>query len=279
MKLYNLTTKEYKEEKTDKILYFMYNTIIGRIILKFACNKIISNTYARFMNSKLSKYKINSFIKKNNINMDDYVDKDYNSFNDFFIRDIKKGRRKIDNGIFAVCDSKVSAYKINKNSKFTIKNSIYTINELLQEEIGSKYKYAIIFRLSVDDYHHYVYPDNGKVISSKYIKGKLHTVQPISQKKYKVFCENSRNITYLECENLGNVCYIEVGAMMVGKIVNKDVKSFKKAEEKGHFEFGGSTVILLLEKKIKINNIIMNNTKNDIETIVKLGNNIGYYEA
>ena len=63
--------------------------------------------------------------------------------------------------------------------------------------------------------------------------------------------------------------------MIIGKIVNENKKTFKKGEEKGHFEFGGSTVVLLLEKEIDINNIILDNTNNDIETIVKLGNNIG----
>ena len=273
--LYDLNNNKYMKVKANKMLCFLYNTIIGRIILKITCSKFIAHIYSKYMSSKLSKHKINRFIRKNNINMNEYINKDYNSFNDFFIRDIKPNKRKIDNGIISICDSKVIVYKINKYSSFKIKNSIYTIEELLKEKPNVNYKYAIIFRLAVDDYHHYVFPDNGKIIRTKYIKGILHTVQPIAQKKYKVFTENSRQVTYLECENLGNVCYIEVGAMMIGKIVNKNITKFKKGEEKGHFEFGGSTIILLIEKDIKINKIILDNSKNDIETIVKLGNNIG----
>ena len=62
---------------------------------------------------------------------------------------------------------------------------------------------------------------------------------------------------------------------MIGKIVNLDKAQFKKGEEKGHFEFGGSTVIVLMNKDIKLNKRILENSKNDIETIVKLGQNIG----
>ena len=272
--IYDLKKKIYKKEKANILLCFLYNTIIGRIILKLINNKIISNMYAKFMTSKLSKFKIKKFIKKNNINMNEYIKQDYKSFNDFFIRKIKPSKRKIEDGIIAVCDSKILAYEINDNSKFKIKNSIYTIEELIQEK-NTKYKWIIIFRLSVDDYHHYIFPDNGKVNSSKYIKGKLHTVQPIAHKKYKVFIENSRCITYLDCDKMGKVCYIEVGALMVGKIVNENIKTFKKADEKGHFEFGGSTIILLFEKDIKIKNIILENSKKNIETIIKLGENIG----
>ena len=272
--LYDLNNKTYKKEKANILLCFLYNTIIGRIVLKLFYNKLVANIYSKFMTSKISKYKIRRFVKNNNIDMNDYINDNYKSFNDFFIRKIKPYKRKIETGLIATCDSKVSAYKINNNSIFRIKNSFYTVDELLQEK-NKKYKWIVIFRLSVDDYHHYIFPDSGKVISSKYISGKLHTVQPIAQRKYKVFLENSRNITFLECDNLGDVCYIEVGALLVGKIINEDIKKFKKGDEKGHFEFGGSTVILLLKDNVKINNIIINNSKKNIETIVKLGNKIG----
>ena len=61
---------------------------------------------------------------------------------------------------------------------------------------------------------------------------------------------------------------------MVGKIVNENKQTFKKGEEKGHFEFGGSTVIMLINKDIKINDKIIDNSEKDIETIVKLGQSI-----
>ena len=270
---YDLKNDKYIENKDSKALKFLYNTIIGRVILKIATTKFIANAYALYMNSSIYKKKIKKFIKNNNINMEEYIKKDYKSFNDFFIRNIKDGKRKIEDGLIAICDSKLSVYKIDENSRFNIKNSIYTVNELIGED--KKYKYALIFRLCVDDYHHYIFPDDGKIITNKHIKGRLHTVQPIALKKYKVFHENDREVTFLKCDNLGDICIIEVGALMVGKIVNEDKKSFKKGEEKGHFEFGGSTVIMLVEKDININKKILDMSKNDIETIVKMGQNIG----
>lgn len=270
---YDLKKDEFINTKEDGALKFLYNSIIGRCILKIATTKFVANTYAKYMNSKLSKGKIKKFIKENNIDMEEYIKQDYVSFNDFFCRNIKPGKRKIEDGLVAICDSKLSVYKINKDSKFDIKNSLYTVEELIGE--NKEYKYALIFRLCVDDYHHYMFPDDGKIVSSKYINGKLHTVQPIALKKYKVFHENSREVTFLDCKNLGDVCMIEVGALMVGKIVNEDKKTFKKGEEKGHFEFGGSTVIMLVNKELKINKKILENTDNDIETIVKMGQSIG----
>lgn len=271
---YDLKTKKLIKVNESKPLKFLYNNILGRLFLKIATSHFIANIIAKYMNSKLSRHKIKKFIKNNNINMDEYEDKYYKSFNDFFMRKIMDNKRKIGENLISVCDAKLSAYKINDDTSFKIKNSIYTVEELIGEN-NTKYKFACIFRLCVDDYHHYVYPDDGCVVSSKYINGRLHTVQPIALKKYKVFTENSRCVTVLDCKNLGRVCYIEVGAMVIGKIVNENKKKFKKGEEKGHFEFGGSTVVLLFEKEIDIDNIILDNTNKEIETIVKLGDSIG----
>lgn len=270
---YDLNKEIFIEEKTNILLRFMYNTIIGRIILKIATTKMIANFYSTYMNSKFSKRKIKKFIKKNCINMEEYKETKYNSFNDFFIREIKPNKRKIEDNLIAICDSKLSVYKLDENSKFEIKNSIYTVEELIGE--NRKYKYALVFRLCVDDYHHYIFPDDGKILDTKYIDGRLHTVQPIAFKKYKVFHENSREITFLNCDNLGDICYIEVGALLIGKIVNINKTEFKKGEEKGHFEFGGSTVIMLINKDIEINEKILENSKKGIETIVKMGQCIG----
>lgn len=273
---YDYKTGSLIEQETNKGLKILYNTIIGRLLLKVAISKKVSNLYAKYMTSSLSKRKINKFIKKNNIDMSEYIEEDYSCFNDFFIRQIKPNKRVISDDLIAICDSKLSAYKVEKDSTFKIKDSIYTIEELIGEE--KEYKYALIFRLCVDDYHHYIFPDDGKVLSNKRIEGTLHTVQPISFKKYKVFHENTREITYLDCKNLGEVAYIEVGALLVGKIVNEKKEKFTKGEEKGHFEFGGSTVIMLINKDINIDKKILENTKNNIETIVKLGTKIGTYK-
>lgn len=270
---YDLNKKEYIKTEASKSLKFLYNTVIGRIILKIAILKPISKLYAKFLNSKYSVKMIDKFIKKNNINMNDYVKKDYKSFNEFFVRDLKKGKRKISEGLISVSDSKLSVYDISDDTTLKIKDSIYTIEELIGEK--KKYKKALIFRLTADDYHHYIYPDDGKVIRTKHINGKLHTVQAIAQKRYKIFHENDREITFLECKNLKEVCYIEVGALLVGKIVNEKKKEFKKGEEKGHFEFGGSTIILLINSDIDIDKKIIENSNKDIETIVKLGDKIG----
>lgn len=273
---YDLKTNSFVEEPANAALNFMYTTKLGRFLLKIATTKWIANLYSIYITSRLSKIKIRRFIKKHCINMEEYQEKDYTSFNDFFIRVIKPDKRKIEEDLIAVCDSKLSVYQIDEDSRFYIKNGLYTVEELIGEK--RSYQYALIFRLCVDDYHHYIFPDDGIVTQTRHINGILHTVQPIAFKKYKVFHENDREITFLKCDHLGDVCYIEVGALMIGKIVNFKKGEFAKGEEKGHFEFGGSTVIMLINKDISLNEKILENSKNGIETVVKMGQCIGKYK-
>ena len=276
MKIYDRKNNNYYEIKDSLSLRFLYHTVIGRIILKPLTTKLFANIVAAYQNSFISKMNIKSFIKKNNINMDDYIDTNYSSFNDFFMRKIKEGKRPIEKGIISPCDAKLTVYKIDGNEKLNIKNSIYTVSELIGEsDIDYRDGYALVYRLCVDDYHRYIYPFDGRVSSSKVIPGKLHTVKPIALKQYKVFHENAREVTFIESNQYGKVSIIEVGAMIVGKIVNNKCDTFKKGDEKGHFEFGGSTIVYLFQKdKINLNELFIKNTKDDIETIVKMGENL-----
>ena len=274
--------REKYKNKPNKVLKFLYNNCIGRILLYPLVNsKTISNLMGKFMDCGLSKILINSFIKKYNINISDYEKTTYNNFNEFFIRNIKSDKRKVSKtGLISPCDAKLTYYKINDKLEFEVKNSKYTISSLIDnKKLANKYKngYVLVFRLSPEDYHHYYFIDSGSFIDSYKIKGKYHTVNPIVYDKLKVFKENERAISILNTKNYDDVIYIEVGALLVGKIVNlKDTGTFKKGEEKGYFKYGGSTVILIFkENTIDIDKDIINNSKNCYETIVKYGEKIG----
>lgn len=265
-------------------LSFLYNTHFGRIILKpLVKSRFISHLSGKFMDSSLSKIMINSFVKKNNIDLSIYEKDKFDSFNDFFTRKIKKNKRpipKFNNYLLSPCDSKLTYLKIDKNTTFNIKNSTYTIYSILKNDsLAKKYKdgTALVFRLSPDDYHRYMFICDGVITSNYEIKGMFHSVNPVAYKNYEVFKENTRECTSIKTNDMGLVTYVEVGALLVGKIENK-VKSgmVKKGLEKGYFKYGGSTIVLLFEKnKIALDEEIINNSLNDLETYVKYGEKIG----
>lgn len=269
-------------EGQNNLLKGMYGSVMGRSVLKVLTLPFISNLGGMVMNSSLSKIAISSFVKNNNIDMNQYEDTEYKSYNQFFTRNIKEGKRKIDfdeNHLISPADSKISCYNIDDSTHFLIKDTLYSIEELLEDgELSKKYKGGIclVCRLAVDDYHHYHYIDDGVTKAYRFIKGKFHTVNPIANDYYPIYKQNTRTYSLLSTKHFGDVVYMEVGALMVGKIVNLKKQSFIKGEEKGYFEFGGSTVVLLFERnKVIIDEDIIHNSLNNDETKVLMGEKIG----
>ena len=283
IKVYSREKQEYIDETQygEKILIFLYETVIGRAILKVLINPVTSKIAALYKKSFISKLDIKGLVKKYNIDMSLYEDKKYKSFNDFFTRTLKKENIKIDQNkevFISPCDSKVIAYKITGDNLLNIKHSTYQLEELVKNKIDlSDYKngYCLIFRLSLDNYHHYCYPDNGELGDNYKIKGVLHTICSISE-KYKIYKENKREVTVLKTENFDDIIFIEVGALVVGDIHNKTELNFTKGEEKGYFSMGGSTVVLLVKDNIlKLDDDILENSEKGIETKVNYAERIG----
>ena len=271
--------------ESNKALNFFYDTFIGRILLRPFISKWFSNLMALYMNSKYSIKRTNRFIEKNNINIYDYSKQKYKSYNDFFIRKILDGKRPI-NGrrdvFISPCDSKLTVYKINEDLTLKIKGAYYSVDTLVNKDIMNEYKggYAFVFRLSTDNYHRYCYIDSGSKNENVHIDGVYHTVQPIALKHYNFYKTNTREYTVMNTNNFGKVIQVEVGAMGIGRIVNHHQEyKFKKGEEKGYFEFGGSTIVLLVKKgMVKVDDDIITNSAEDIETNVKYGEKIGIKE-
>ena len=110
------------------------------------------------------------------------------------------------------------------------------------------------------------------------IKGDYFSVSPyaLAANFTKVFCENKREFCELSTKDKGDILIAPVGATMVGTIIETFTpnSSVKKGDEMGYFAFGGSTIVMLVNN-LKIDADILENTKNRIETGVKMGEKIG----
>ncbi len=283
---YNLSDKTFGTEDTpsQKKLNFMYYTPLGRILLKavFASHwfAFLSGLY---YSSPLSKKSLEKFINQYSVDLTHCDKDDFASFNDFFTRKESRKLTLNEDYLISPADSFMSVYTIKDNLQLDIKNRQYSISQLLK---NSKYidrfrdGICIVYRLTLSDYHRYIFTSSGNIVENTYIKGKLHTVRPMEGSCHNYF-ENSRNINILETTNQGLVAHIEVGAMQVGKIVNHKTKGeYSLLEEKGYFQFGGSTIIQLFEKDtITIHDEITHHSNNDTPVKIKQGERIGYVKT
>ena len=268
-----------EQEYGEAALRFLYDTVPGRILLKLVVARpFFSRLRAIYQKSPVSKRDILPFIQKYSVDMTEYKDT-YACFNDFFIRRRAIPRTAAAEELTSPADAKLLAYQITKDLRIRVKHGSYTLEEILKEPVDLtpfENGTCLVFRLSVSDCHRYYFMDDGEYVRRYHIKGLLHTVRPISA-RYRVFCSNQREVSLLDMRNLGSVIQVEVGALLVGCVRNHDAAQFSKLEEKGYFEYGGSTILVLVGSGIKIDEDILENSRLGVETKVTIGEKIGEF--
>lgn len=267
----------------DKLLSFLYTNIFGRMLLKPLIQPQVSKLAGRYLSSAHSKWLISKFIERNEINMDIYEECDYSSFNDFFTRKIKPDCRPVPEDLdvlISPCDCLATVYPIQENTTFSIKNTEYTLRSLLRSpHLAKRFRggYAYVLRLTVEDYHRYLYSVSGKQSKNYHIDGTFHTVNPIANDYLPIYKENTREYTVIRSKEFGDVLQMEVGALLVGKISNhKQSTVVTRGEEKGFFEYGGSTIVVLTQKgRVTPRSDLLTNSKNGYETKVLQAHPLG----
>ena len=270
------------EDRQTKLVMKLYDSTAGRLLLKIITRPWFSKLAGRILDSSVSRLAIGKFITRNNIDMNEYPETEYISFNDFFTRKIKSSLRPVNmdwKALIAPCDGRLSISPITGSGRFDIKGHEYTLEELIhdkdlaREYIGGS---MLIFRLTVSDYHRYHYPDSGIKSGNTHIPGVLHTVNPVAAGRRRIYCENSREYFTLQSDNFGKMLMIQVGALLVGRIFNKHNDSVVvRGLEAGWFEYGGSTVILCLKPGVAMLNEDIRIAASQHEVPVKMGEPIG----
>ncbi|XP_058097341.1 phosphatidylserine decarboxylase proenzyme 3-like isoform X2 [Magnolia sinica] len=298
--VFDRKTKRLVEELIDgKIILSMraiYQSKVGLTLINAGAKELlqsISEKQGRRMNSPESAKDIPKFIEffKDQINVADakYPIEHFETFNEFFIRELKPDARPIahkEHDDIAICasDCRLMAFQsIDDSLRFWIKGRKFSVEGLLGKDICSSafsHGSLVIFRLAPQDYHRFHVPVSGTIEQFVDIPGSLYTVNPIAvNSKYcNVFTENKRVVSLLSTEDFGKVAFIAIGATMVGSITftRKQGERVQKGDEFGYFSFGGSTVICVFEKDtIEIDEDLLANSKRSLETLVTVGMSLG----
>ncbi|CAB4255280.1 similar to Saccharomyces cerevisiae YGR170W PSD2 Phosphatidylserine decarboxylase of the Golgi and vacuolar membranes, converts phosphatidylserine to phosphatidylethanolamine [Maudiozyma barnettii] len=235
---------------------------------------------------------IEPFIKFHSLDTSQCLDMEYKTFNEFFYRKLKPGSRTIEGGdsrIMVSCaDSRCTVFDtIAKSKEIWIKGSKFSIDKLTGDyeldKSNEKNTSIAIFRLAPQDYHRFHSPCDGVIGKPVYIDGEYYTVNPMAIRSgLDVFGENIRVVIPIHSKEFGTFLFIPVGAMMVGSIILtcKEGDSVRRGEELGYFKFGGSTIILIVPKgMIQFDSDISKNSREGIETLVKVGMSVGHSPA
>lgn len=234
---------------------FLYHKLVGRALLKWLTRPALSRRAGQFLDSRASRFLIPWFIRLHHLDLKEFQKENWASFNAFFVRRLRSGMRPVDlepSHLIAPCDGLLTVYPIRQDLILSIKGSRYTVGDLLRSR-GLAQFYAggqcLLFRLTPSHYHRYCYPDAGKKSPNRVVPGVLHTVQPLAAEVYPIYRQNCREYTVLRTEHFGDMVFMEVGAMLVGRICNynRGRGRFVRGQEKGRFEFGGSTILLFLQ--------------------------------
>ena len=272
-----------EEEDSAKIIKFLYHSFIGRIFLKlFFARVYFSKLLSIYYKSPVSKKKIKDFVKKYGLDRA-LLKRDFKSFADFFSR---KEEVNVDNeGFLATASGKLRVFKIGEDKELylgkkklsiMIKGNVYNTAKLLKAPLPdwAKGGYLLLYRLSLCDYHRYIYPIEGRCKKRKEIAGRLESVRRDAA-YWRAFAENKRILEYWKTKS-GDMLHMEIGAMLVGHIHNYNKTHFYIGEEKGYFSYGGSTIVEIVGKEIEIDEDILENSKRNFETKIRIGERIGY---
>jgi phosphatidylserine decarboxylase len=275
----------------ERALRLAYETPVGRALcmLVFA-RPFFSKAFGWQIKRPGSRKKIEPFVRQYGLDADEFLLSldDYNSFNDFFCRELKDEKRPIDEAadsiVFPADGRHMGWQEIGTEEQVFIKGQKWDLSGLLGRDETLIERFSggsmVLSRLCPVDYHHFHYPVGGRVGDPQWFGNLLFSVSPIALRhNLSYMWRNKRCLNLIETESAGYCCFIEVGATNVGTIKHRPFPSdrrVRKGEPKGWFEFGGSSVLSLFEKgRVALCEDLLQFTSEGTELYAKVGDRMG----
>ena len=206
-----------------KLFIFLQYLLPHHVLSKFA------GVLARSKHPIIKNGLIRCFQKSFSIQLDEYLIQDitqFDSFNDFFTRQIDLKRRPIiapKTSLSSPCDGTISQIgKISNEQIFQAKGKSFSLPALLgcddqKASAFSNGSFATIY-LSPSDYHRVHMPTDGTLTGYTFIPGELFSVNPTTAAHVdQLFARNERIVCWFETAR-GPMVVILVGAMIVGSM-------------------------------------------------------------
>ncbi len=211
-----------------------------------------------FMDSKASASVIPVWTDDPEMHIEDYIipADGFQSFNDFFTRNIKPNIRPIaapsDNTVLvspADCTIMNITNNLTSESTIEVKGDTLSVRQLLGGDelsevfLGGK---AVLCMLATTDYHHFHSPVSGDIISKAQLAGLYYGM---TGGWIDYFFEHRRGYHIFNTDDFGLVGMVSVGMFTISSIeFTQQIDGVVvKGDEVGHFAYGGSAIILMFE--------------------------------
>ena len=262
IEFFNRYTGRVEEERVygANWLRWTYSSPFGRLALEtFVKRPLFSRWYGWRMNRAASRAKVLPFIREFGLDTGEFADapESFRTFNGFFYRRLKDGARPVDadpNAVVFPADGRHLGFPdASKVEGVFVKGQRFDLPRLLNDAaLASRYERGtvVLSRLCPVDYHRFHFPAGGVPSETRMINGPLYSVNPIALRRNLGYLwENRRTLATLKTERFGMVIVMEIGATNVGSIVQtyRPGEPVSKGDEKGYFQFGGSSTLLLFE--------------------------------
>jgi phosphatidylserine decarboxylase len=271
----------------ESVMRWLYGHPLGRPVAALMRQPIVSRLMGRWRDQPAGPTAIRRFAREANIDLNETRDpiESFASLNAFFARHLRPDARPIDphpDHLISLGDGKLLVFpRIEAGSVVPVKGARLRISRLLQDDrLAARYDggAALILRLAPGDYHRFHFVESGVPSASVDHGRRYDTVNPIGLASgMPILTENRRAVSTLSTESFGTVATIEVGAMLVGGIVQtyEPGVPVARGQEKGYFQFGGSTVVQLFAPgAIRFDDDLRAASTHGTETLVRMGERI-----
>lgn len=287
--LFNRESGQLEQETVFEAgsLQFLYADPLGQILERLLVSQpLFSRLYTRYKYPvQQHQQQIADFVARYGVDLSEAESTDFASFAAFFERRLKASARPIDprpEHLVAVADARLLILNLQAGSLLPFKQHQLSLLEIVRNRaLAQQFAQgvALVYRLAPMDYHRFCYPDAGSHGPHTHIRGRLHSVHPFSLRSgLAVFKENERQYTLLKTAHFGPVLQVDIGALLVGRIQQAlpDGGNFAKGQEKGYFEWGGSTILQIFEPgRINWDPELLHWSTQGVETLVRYGSQIG----
>ena len=233
-----------------------------------------ADAWGTYLNGSGSLRYLQSFIEDSAFNIDEYIipSGGFQSFNEFFAREVKPGERPVaspDNQLIVVSPADSvpqGVWPISAGSTITSKGMTYSIQEILGDLIddfaGGVFTHTF---LNVFDYHRYRVPVSGTIVGIRqFIKEAsltvkpgsgsypLNTLTPVDGTGFQF--TQTRSMVVIDTAGFadaGLVIAMPMGMAMVSScnITLTLGQVVEKGDELGYFLFGGSDYVMIFQSR------------------------------